>query len=334
MSRYAVTGATGFVGGVLARRLRAAGHGVVALVRDPARAHGLAELGCEIARGDITDRASLPGFLRGVDGVFHVAGWYKIGVRDGRDAERINVDGTRNVLEAMREAEVPKGVYTSTLAVHGDTHGRLVDESHRTEGPFESRYDLTKWRAHDEVAVPMMKAGLPLVIAQPGMVYGPGDTGPSGRTLRQFLERKLPLVPERAAYCWAHVEDIARGHVLAMEKGRTGEAYHLAGPPFTLMEAIALAERITGVPGPKMRASPGMLRTLAALMAPIAAVVPVPADYHPEMLRVLAGCTYLGTNEKAKRELGWQPRPLESGLRETLIAEMQALGMSPPPSPS
>ena len=123
MSRYFVTGATGFVGGRVAAQLREAGHHVVALVRDPARAGALAEIGVELARGDVTDRAKLAAPMRDADGVFHIAGWYKIGARDPQEGERINVDGTRNVLEVMRELRIPRGVYTSTLAVYGDTRG-------------------------------------------------------------------------------------------------------------------------------------------------------------------------------------------------------------------
>ncbi len=90
--------------------------------------------------------------------------------------ERIHVQGTRNVLELMRELDIPRGVYTSTLAVFSDTKGRLVDETYRHNGPWLSLYDRTKWLAHYRVAEPMIRQGLPLVIVQPGLVYGPGDT--------------------------------------------------------------------------------------------------------------------------------------------------------------
>src|SRR5690349_2217988 len=113
---YFLTGATGFLGGALARELRSAGHSVRALVRNPAAAGPLASMGVELVAGDVTDRSSLVRPMLGADGVFHVAGWYKLGVRDRAAAVAINIDGTRNVFEAMREAGVPKGVYTSTLA--------------------------------------------------------------------------------------------------------------------------------------------------------------------------------------------------------------------------
>jgi nucleoside-diphosphate-sugar epimerase len=193
--KYFVTGATGFIGGALARELVKRGHDVSALARTPAKAQDLAALGVHIYQGDITERESLRLPMSGVDGVFHVAAWYKIGAKDKRMAENINVGGTRNVLEMMCDLAVPKGVYTSTLAIFSDTGGQVVDERYVFNGEHLSEYDRTKAAAHYTVAVPMMQAGLPLVIVQPGLVYGPGDTSTLGDTLRQYLQGKLPLVP-------------------------------------------------------------------------------------------------------------------------------------------
>src|SRR3989304_2125966 len=220
--RYFVTGAPGFIGGHLVRQLRGAGHDVDAIAREPAKAGELARIGVRVHRGDITEKESMRSPMEGADGVFHLAAWYKVGVRDRSPAQRINVDGTRNVLELMQDFGIPRGVYTSTLAVFGDTGGQVVDESYRHGGPWLSEYDRTKWVAHYEVAEPMMRRGLPLVIVQPGVTYGPGDPSAMGQTLREFLQRKLRGVPKRSAYCWGHVEDTAAGHVLAMERGRAG----------------------------------------------------------------------------------------------------------------
>lgn len=315
--RYFVTGATGFIGTRLARQLREAGHEVDAIARDPGKAGDLARRGVRLHRGDITDKESMRAPMTGADGVFHLAAWYKIGEKDKSPGVRSNIEGTRNVLELMKELGIPKGVYTSTLAVFGDTKGQLVDESYRHDGPWLSEYDRTKWVAHYEVAEPMMKQGLPLVVVQPGVTYGPGDPSAMGITLREYLERKLRGVPKVSAYCWGHVEDTAAGHLLAMERGKPGESYIIAGEPKTLIDAIEMAERITGIPAPKMRPSPGFVRFLAAIT-------------RSELLRVSAGATYLGSNAKAKRELGLRHRPLKEGLRETLLAEMRTLGIPAP----
>jgi len=317
---YFITGATGFIGSRLANQLVEAGHSVTALVRNPAAAAALQRSGVRLVQGDLSDRDSLRNGMSGADGLFHLAAWYKVGAKDRGRAYEINVEGTRNVLEIMSELKIRKGVYTSTLAVFSDTRRRLVDESYYHEDGHLSEYDRTKWLAHYRVAEPMMANGLPLVIVQPGLVYGPGDPSAIGRLLRDYLDRKLPGIPRRTAFCWAHVDDVARGHILAMEKGRTGESYIIAGPPHSLESALKMAERLTGVPAPKMRFSPGLLKLMSKLMRPVEAAVPLPENYRSETLRVSAGVTYLGDNAKARDELGYEPRPLESGLAETLKA--------------
>lgn len=325
--RYFVTGATGFVGGRVARQLAAAGHQVVAVVRAPARAADLAALGVELHQGDVTDKESMRAPMTGADGIFHIAGWYKIGAKDTRDGEQTNIVGTRNVLELMRDLGIARGVYTSTLAVFSDTHGQLVDETYRYDGPHLSEYDRTKWVAHYQVAAPMIAAGLPLVIVQPGLIYGPGDTSSVRTTFLQYLQRKLPLLPAQTAFSWAHVDDIAHGHILAMERGKPGESYIISGPTHTLIEGMHIAERITGIPAPRIHATPAMMKTMAATMGIVERMIPVPETYSAEYLRVSAGVTYIGDNAKARLALAYAPRSLEDGMRETLEHEMRLLGM-------
>jgi len=326
--KYFITGATGFIGGRLTRQLREAGHDVVALVRSYNKAGELLKLGVTVSEGDITDKHSMRPPMTGADGVFHVAAWYKIGARDKRFAYDTNVEGTRYVLELVKELGVPKCVYTSTLAVFSDTHGERVDENYRHNGPWLSEYDRTKWLAHYKVAEPMMREGLPLVIVEPGAVYGPGDTSALGAMFRDYLRRRLPLLPEQVAYSWGHVEDTARGHLLAMEKGRPGESYIIAGPTHTLIEALQIAERITGIKAPRLHAGPVAMRAMSRVMSVVERAFPLPPTFTSEGLRVLAGVTYLGNSAKAERELGFTARPLEAGLGETLPYEMRLMGMT------
>jgi len=311
-----VTGATGFLGGRVVRQLLGAGHRVTAVVRNPSKADDLRAIGVDVRPGDVTVEESLWGPMTGVDGVFHIAGWYKIGTKDRADGERINVLGTKNVLTAMKELHIPKGVYTSTLAVFSDTRGKIVDETYRHEGPWLTEYDRTKWVAHFQVAEPMIREGLPLVIVMPGVTYGPGDTSEIRPTFLRYLEGRLRAIPRGTAYCWGHVDDTARGHLLAMERGVPGESYIIAGPPHTVVEAFNIAERITRIPAPRIHMSPAVLKALALLT-------------RSERLRDLAGVTYLGNNAKARRALGFEPRSLEVGLRETLAHEMRQLGKEP-----
>ncbi|MBI5294485.1 MAG: NAD-dependent epimerase/dehydratase family protein [Chloroflexi bacterium] len=323
--KYFITGATGFIGGRLARQLREAGHDVVAVVRKPAKAQDLAQLGVTLYQGDVTEKESMRKPMTGVDGVFHVAGWYKVGVRDKSQAYAINVDGTRNVLELMKELKIPKGVYTSTLAVNSDTHGVEADENYHFTGKHISVYDQTKAEAHD-VAVKMIKAGLPLVIVQPGLVYGPGDTSSVRTSFIQYLTKKLPVMPKQTAFSWAHVDDIAHAHWLAMEKGKAGENYNICGPTYTFVDALKVANEITGVRLP-IAVPAGMIRAMSAMMYLFDKFTPVPESYTGEGLRIIAGVTYIGSNKKAKAELGYNPRPLKEGLTETLKHEMKLLGM-------
>jgi nucleoside-diphosphate-sugar epimerase len=316
--RYFITGATGFIGGRVAAHLRAKGHEVVALVRDRDRARRLVDVGVRIVEGDIADKSSMRKAMIGADGVFHVAGWYRLGTREPGLATRVNVEGTANVLSLMKELGVRKGVYTSTLAVFSDTRGEIVDERYRYNGPHLSEYDRSKWRAHFEVAEPMMRNGLPLVIVMPGLVYGPGDTGLVGETLRDYLRGRLRLLPRRTAFCWAHVDDVAHGHLLAMERGAPGESYIIAGPPHTLIEALEIAEEITDIRPPRLHPGPSVMKLMSGLIRFADSTVRLPPLYTRETLRVLAGTTYLGSNSRAVRELGFRPRPLAEGLRETL----------------
>jgi nucleoside-diphosphate-sugar epimerase len=321
--KYFITGATGFVGGVLARKLREQGHEVHASVRSPEKTKDLKALGIRVFKGDVTDKESMREAMTGTDGVFHVAGWYKIGTRDKSGGEKVNIQGTRNVLELMEELKIPKGVYTSTLAVNSDTHGKTVDETYHFTGKHLSEYDRSKAAAH-EVAREFIANGLPLVIVQPGLIYGPGDTSSVRESLINFLHGKLPMLPLETALCWAHVDDIAEGHILAMEKGRIGESYIIAGEPYTLYDAYVLASRVSGKKSP-MAASPKMMQVMATLVKPFDAILP--DSYTSEGLRVIAGTTYLGDNSKAKRELEYDPRPVSEGWTETIRHEMDLLGM-------
>jgi nucleoside-diphosphate-sugar epimerase len=327
MSRYFVTGATGFLGSELAKQLISRGHKVVALVRTPEKARVLQTLGAEIHQGDITDRRSLREPMTGVDGIFHVAAWYKVGVVEPA-AEAINVGGTRNVLETMRELGVPRGVYTSTVAVFSDTRGLVPDEYYRFSGPHLSLYDRTKWMAHYEVALPMMAAGLPLTIVMPGVIYGPGDTGPFHAALIDLLKQRLPITPSVTAFCWAHVEDTARAHILAMEKGKAGETYIITGPRHTFQEAFDIVADIAKVKKPRFHPRPGVLRFAARAMDVLGRALTLPAAYQPESLRVLAGTTYFGSSDKAARDLGFAARPLVEGMTQTIEHELRMLGKS------
>lgn len=319
-----MTGGTGFLGGALAPLLRQVGHEVTALVRDPARAARLQKLGVQLHLGDVSDARSVEAGMRGHDAVIHCAGWYRLGICDGREAQGVNVSGTRNVLQAMRDLRIPRGVYTSTIAVNSDTRGRLVDETYRFQGRHLSIYDATKAEAHT-LAESFIADGLPLVLLQPGAIYGPGDASDLAHAVRDAMRGRLPLMPRGSAYCWAHVEDVARGHLLALERGQPGRAYFLTGPVAGLDDALRAAAAVGGV-RPPWPVPPALLRVASKLTAVLDKILPLPSAYTGEALRVAAGVTYLGCSDRAQSELGWVTRPFQPTWSDLLHAEAAAMG--------
>lgn len=311
-----VTGGSGFIGQHVVQKLMARGDTVHALARSEASADKLRQLGAIVFMGDITDSASLRPAMEGCDLVFHIAAWYKLGSPDWMKAEAINVGGTRRVLRLAHELGIPKIVYTSTVAVFGDTHGQMVDESFYQEGPFLTEYDRTKWLAHYQVAVPLMEKGAPIVIVMPGGVYGPGDQSALAQMMRLFY-RGMPVLPGAdLTVTYAHVDDIAEGHLLAADKGEVGESYILAGPAIPLNEMVDFWAHLIGRKSPSIRIAGRPLRKFAPLMGTVGKVLPLPSIFSEEAVASL-GATYMARSDKARQELGWTTRPLQSGMLET-----------------
>jgi len=294
--------------GAVARALRARGDTVVSLVRDPARAGALAALGSELARGDLSDANAIRAALAGCDAAIHGAAIYEIGVSRARRNEMFetNVRGTERVLAACREARTSRIVYVSTIAAFGNTRGHIVDETHRHDGRYTSAYDETKHRAH-LIAVRYQEDGLPLVIVQPGQVYGPGDHSAVGRGMREVAQgRSRVMIFPELGLNMVHVDDVAAGVLLALDRGRPGESYALGGEITTLREIMRTVARVTGQRAPSLAVPNALVRILA-----------LPSAGMREMARSGAGVTFWAKDDKARRELGYSPRSLEQGLRET-----------------
>lgn len=323
--KYLVTSSTSFIGRWVARKLVEQGHEVRSLARNPEKTRHLGETGVEVMRGDLTRKESMRDAMTGMDGVFHTAEWHQLGVKDKKEiavAEAINVTGTRNVMELVQELKIPRCIYTSTLSIFSDTKGRKFNETYRPHGPWSSIYDYTKWEAHYEIVQKMQEQRVPIIIVQPGLVYGPGDPGSTHNMWVAYLQKRLKMVPKKTAFCWGHVEDIATGHIQAMEKGKPGESYILAGPQHTLVEAFEIAQKITGIKPPRFHPGPFTMQFFAAIMGIVGHLKQMPEASSSEALRTLAGKTYLGADQKARLELDFLPRSLEAGLRETLALEL------------
>ncbi len=317
-----VTGANGFIGSHLVPILLKRGYSVTCLVRDPGKAGRLREMGATLVAGDITERRLLPDAMRGAQAVFHLAGWYAIGIRDKARMQAINVDGARNVMETAVELGVPKIVHTSTVGVFGNTRGKIVDETYRTEKEeLATEYERTKWAAHYDVAVPLQQKGAPIIIVQPGGVTGPGDASPLSLVYQYYLQRTPAMPGGRSGATFAHVDDIAEAHALAMEKGRPGESYVIAGPSLTYRQLMEQCETLAGIPAPGLWIPGWMTRLMSVLVRPLE-MIGMDLQLSSEGLRTLADCTFWATAEKARRELGWAPRPLEAALKEVLDYEM------------
>lgn len=312
-----VTGGTGFIGRNVVRKLLGRGYQVTALVRSEESALLLREWGADIVFGDVTDRESMRDGMRGSDVVFHIAAIYNFLPEKIILCDEVNVDGTRNVLELAFELGVPRIIYTSSIAVFGDTHGELPDETYYVDGPFASEYDRTKWKAHYEVAEPLIAQGAPIIIVMPGGVYGPGDNSWLVDIMRLFYRGTLPVVPgSDSVITYAYVDDVAEGHILAAEKGRIGECYILAGPAVPLGEMVEFWAQLTGKRPPLAHVPSRLVRQMAPVSGFLQPRLGLPQSFAGDLMSV-AGTTYAARSDKARAELGWRPRPLQSGMLET-----------------
>ena len=327
--RVFLTGGTGFVGREVARLLRARGDDVRALVRTPADApdapgqvRALAALGCELVQGDLSDEEALRRACTGVDAVIHCAAVYAVGVPASRRGELVdaNVCGTERVLGAALASGVARAVYVSTVAVFGDTGGTVADETWvRSAGlAYTSAYEQTKVEAQER-ACEIAGRGLELVVVQPGMVYGPGDTSELGGLLDRFLAGRLPLLPfPQLGVCPVHRDDVAAGILLALDKGASGASYVLAGRPLRMQELLQVLARVAGRAAPRANLPTVLLRRLAPIAPLVGPLLGLPANLR-EVLSASDGVTFWASSARAERELGWTARPLDEGLA-TLVA--------------
>lgn len=321
--RVFVTGGTGFIGGHVVRQLRERGDDVIAWVRNPAKGGDLLALGAELREGDLSDRAALAAAMVGCDAVIHGAAVYEVGIPAAqRPAMRqANVVGTENALGAALDAGIERVVYVSTIAAFGNTAGHVVDESYEHPGEsFTSYYEETKYEAH-QVAKRLIGEGLPCVIVQPGGVYGPGDHSALGKQMHDFLDGRMPAVPfPDLGMNMVHVEDVAAGILLALDRGRQGESYVLGDQITTMRGLIEAVADVAGRRPPRRDIPTGLLKAIAPLGPLVGKVMGQPPNMR-ELISSSDGVTFWAKQDKAVEELGFAPRGLERGLRETLETE-------------
>jgi len=308
--RALVTGATGFVGAAVARALLREGWQVRALVRGGSDRSNLQHLALEIAVGDLNDRPSLDGALAGCGALFHVAADYRLGAPDPRQLYSTNVEGTRNILLAARHAGVERTVYTSSVATMGiPSDGSPGDE--QTPVSLEAmigHYKRSKFLA-EQVAFQAAQAGQPVVIVNPSTPVGPGDVKPTptGQLVLDAAAGRMPAYVDTGLNI-VHVDDVAAGHLLAHQRGRSGERYILGGEDMTLKEILAHIARLVGRKPPRVRLPYAAVLPIAYLAEAWTRVSGRRGRITLEGVR-LARKRMFFSSAKAARELGYRWRP-------------------------
>lgn len=313
-----VTGATGFLGSHITRKLVERGDKVRILLRKTSNTINIDGLDVERAYGDVTDIKSVREAMDGCDTIYHAAGIVSFKQADYNKMEEVNVKGTNNVLTAATEAGVKKAVYASSVAAIGLKPGK---EPADEETPFDPagtdiEYIQSKYRAELE-ALKFVEKGLPIVIVNPSIVIGAGDVyvSTSGIIL-WYCKRRLPGYTDGGINL-VDAEDVAIGHLLAEEKGRVGEKYILSNRNITIKELFEVLEKVTGIPRPKLK----IPYFLAYAGAYLAELVGISAPNYVAMdVDSIKGSKYFWyfDNSKAVKELGFSPRPLEKTIESTV----------------
>jgi len=313
-----VTGANGFTGSHLVKALEQRGDSVVGLVRKTSDLSRLADCQVQLVYGDITDRVALKTAMQGVDVVFHTAAYVELGLVDATRMERINVEGTRAVLETAKDAGIAKLVYCSTIGIYGDTQGKTIDETfQRQQQGFSSAYDSTKYQAQ-QLVDQFAAAGLPVVSVMPSGIFGADDPH-FGPVLQAFLKGRLKV--------WAggdrvtgivHVDDLVAAMLLAVENAPAGAHYIISTGDLTTREMFEFLSQETGVPAPREVPEP-IVRLAGNLLDPIGRWFSWQPPISRERVHYVYDRCVRVDGSKARRELGWQPRSVEQTLRDCLI---------------
>ena len=319
--RALVTGTSGFVGSAVARRIAAAGHEVRVLMRPSSDRRNIADMDVEVVEGDLADPASLRPAVAGCDAVFHVAADYRLWVPDGgASMYRANVEGSRDLVRAAAEAGASRIVYTSSVAVlKAGYGGTLADESSvATLDDMISHYKKSKFLAEEEVMRLVREEGAPVVTVNPSAPFGPRDIKPTptGRIVIDAAKGRLPAYLDTGLNA-VHVDDVAEGHMLAFERGVTGERYVLGGENMTLREILDTVTGYVGRPGPRIRLPRRPLFPVAWMAELAGRLTSREPAVTVDALRMAAKHMYY-SSDKAKRELGYAPRSAREALTDAV----------------
>jgi dihydroflavonol-4-reductase len=311
-----VTGATGFVGAAVARALIREGWEVRALARKGSDRRNVQHLPLTVVEGNLSDRASLDQALAGCDALFHVAADYRLGAFDPRELYQTNVEGTRRILEASRQAGLRRVVYTSSVACVGIPKDGTPGNEDTPVGIADmiGHYKRSKFLA-EQVA---REASVPVVIVNPSTPIGPGDIKPTptGQMVLDAAAGRMPAYVDTGLNV-VHVDDVAAGHLLAYHKGRPGERYILGGQDLTLREILIEIAGIVGRKPPTIQLPTGVVLPIAYVAEAFARLTGRPGRITVEGVRMSRKRMFF-SSEKARAELGYTSRPPIEALRDAI----------------
>lgn len=317
-----ITGATGYIGNKLAKRLADEGHTIHALCRSKEKASLLDHENIKTFEGDIINKTSIIEAMRNCQQVYHLAAYARVWAKDPLTFYRLNVEGTENVLDAARELGINNIVVTSTAGVLGPSKDRPVKEDDERIGNTLNEYEETKTQAEVICREYCNKYSMRVVIVNPPRVYGPGVESESNavtRLIKLYVRGKWRILPGdgKRTGSYVHVDDVVNGHILAMQKGRSGERYILSGANVSYIEFFDALAWITGKKVNLFRL-PVWIMTVAGFgMMLYTKITGNPPLLTPKWIRKYSYDWSLNC-EKAQHELGYTYRSLEQGLRETV----------------
>jgi dihydroflavonol-4-reductase len=315
-----VTGATGFIGKVTVPRLIASGHECICLVRNTSNKEGIDNIGCQFVTGDITDKKYLIDGMKGCDAVIHLANIYSLWEPDMGIFRKVNVEGTRNVMEASLESGIQKVVHVSTIAIWGKTSDVPFNEDSPVGEPA-SEYAKTKYDG-DQIAWELYKnKNLPLVMIYPSAVMGANDTKSTGDHIKLLINKRMPIRGlESSVLTFVHVNDVAESIVRALEKdGNIGEGYIIGKEQRSIGDMNQLISEISGVPLPFLSIPNFMVKINAFILTALANIVKRPPAWglsSDSVNNIIIGVRADGS--KAERELGISYTPVRIAIQECI----------------
>jgi dihydroflavonol-4-reductase len=323
--RVLITGASGFVGSAVARAAARRGFSVRALVRASSPRANLADIECEIVEGDMKDAASMTRAMKDVRYFFHVAADYRLWARDSMEIYRNNLEGTRIAMETALGHGVERIVYTSSVATLKPIPGESVGETARLdEKAAIGTYKRSKVAAERLVETMIERQGLPAVIVNPSTPIGPRDIRPTptGRIIIEAAAGRIPAFVETGLNL-VHVDDVAEGHMLALEHGQVGESYTLGGQNATLKEMLTVIASLAGRKAPRVRLPRMPLFPLAYAAEAVARLMGNEPFITADGLKMAKHRMFF-SSAKAERALGYSARPYREGIEGALSWFRQA----------